>query len=242
MTDKLYIYTYLTYVRRSSPLLPSPLSPSSLFAMSVENKRDYGNEKVSDNGAESYVVDGDAASEQLHRTMKNRHIAMIRFVSSVGICCGQSSTEPSVQYWWCYWYRSFPRNCFVVAGWWTSRSAAWLCCCWYHLLYYVSWSPSRHRDLSHMKSHRFQDDFTGGDDRLSPTSWWSNHVGGTFRGPGLGFHSWLDILCVGVIGRCGLHAQVLIITLVGRAQLDHRSSSGVERFVGADSLLVCICL
>ncbi|KAI0338257.1 amino acid permease [Trametopsis cervina] len=53
--------------------------------MSVENKRDFSNEKVSDNGAESYVVDAEAAVNQpLHRTMKNRHIAMISIGGVIG--------------------------------------------------------------------------------------------------------------------------------------------------------------
>ena len=53
---------------------------------SEENKLSY-NEK-SDNGVDAFVVDAEAANAQahgdatLHRTMKNRHVAMIRFVFS----------------------------------------------------------------------------------------------------------------------------------------------------------------
>ena len=50
---------------------------------SSENKLSYS-EKTSDNGVDSYVVDAEAANVDpgatLHRTMKNRHIAMIRYV------------------------------------------------------------------------------------------------------------------------------------------------------------------
>ncbi len=51
---------------------------------SSENKLSYS-EKTSDNGVDAYVVDAEAVptgaeSATLHRQMKNRHIAMIRFV------------------------------------------------------------------------------------------------------------------------------------------------------------------
>lgn len=47
-------------------------------------------EKVSDNGLDSYVADSELGHGEptLHRTMKNRHIAMIRQVSAVARLMG----------------------------------------------------------------------------------------------------------------------------------------------------------
>ena len=116
-------------------------SESSTEDMGVEDKQqhDVVSEAVVEKRAEYDTESQLGVGPQngtLKRQLTNRHIAMIRQVSTTLSC--SPGKLMSVQYWRCHWYWSFPRYSRLAGNRRPRRSFAWLCSGRDHLLQRVS--------------------------------------------------------------------------------------------------------
>jgi hypothetical protein len=71
---------------------------------------------------------------RLHRELKNRHVAMIRY-SSVNLSdCIERPSPATFQHWWCDWHRTIPRNWISTHEWRSSRPLIRLHVYWVYML------------------------------------------------------------------------------------------------------------
>ena len=89
----------------------------------------------------------------LHRKLKNRHVAMIRYIS-LRACRSTTPADPCFQYWWCHRYRSLPGISNIPHEWWSPRYSLGLLVRWndmfcYHGLFLSPPIPGTHRLISH---------------------------------------------------------------------------------------------